>query len=107
MGEEVRFAAQIRRIAGNIAPPIDFLRRHWARRNDVPFRLKRAGRICQPMFPRRNAPPHAPIRQIHFARQQGHVHLHAQMLFVRKDFHCVAVFIDPVDAQARIICTLC
>ena len=107
MGEEVRFAAQIRRIAGNITSPIDFLCRHWARRNDVPFRLERAGRIRQPMFPRRNAPRHAPIRQIHFARQQCHVHLHAQMLFVRKDFHRVADFIDPVDAQVRIICTLC
>ena len=107
MGEEVRFAAQIRRIAGNIAPPIDFLCRHWARRNDVPFRLERAGRIRQPMFPRRNPPCHPTVRQIHFARQQCHVHLHTQMLFVRKDFHRVAVFIDPVDAQARILRALC
>ena len=73
----------------------------------MPFRLERAGRIRQPMFPRRNPPRHAPIRQIYFARQQCPVHLHAQMLFVRKDFHRVAVFIDLVDAQARIICALC
>ena len=73
----------------------------------MPLRLERAGRICQPMLPCRDAPRHAPIRQIYFARQQCHVHLHAQVLFVRKDFHRVAVFIDPVDAQARIICTLC
>ncbi len=108
MGEEVRFAAQIRRIAGNIAPPIDFL-------SAV---IGRAVMTCRfaSNAPDAYASRCSPAGTRHVMRPFGRytspgssvtsICTHRCFSSAR-DFHRVAVFIGPVNAQARIICTLC